>query len=257
MHPLMAGDITLFSIIANLTAPAPVAEGLCNGFTTRGSGGAAYTWCNRALKAIPPSVEGFSMGINSWDPWSKELNNGFGIPMNLYDCIYTKPLQGKHAEFKIPPKRFDTCIAGSNYVIEHENGPREFKEIHEVMPFDQFEKLSIVVKMDIEGSEWEVLQRLTKSDHTKIIFMDLEIHWCKGLTDGEYKNQPKERARVILRELIRLRQMYYITARDMSRSREWDLLEGKILTWADAGCDIYSQYDMMSISLVNKHVLLH
>lgn len=257
LAPYLAGDFRIFAFIANLTAPQDFVEGMCDGYHVVGSGGAAYKWCNKALKILPEDKIGHSFGINAWDPWSRELSNQFKIPMHLYDCIYTKPLQGKNDEYDIPYKRHNLCVGASNYVINHQNGDRVFKELHELIDFSAHKPLSMVVKMDIEGSEWEVLQKMTALDHSRIVFFDLEIHWCKGKISEELHQKPRERARTIMQLLVKLKSYYYITGREMSRSREWDLiLPGKWLVWEDAGCQIDSQYDMMSVSYVNKKVFL-
>ena len=46
--------------------------------------------------------------------------------------------------------------------------------------------LSVVVKMDVEGAEWPVLNAMTAEDHSKILLFDLEIHWCRGFDKYSY-----------------------------------------------------------------------
>ena len=44
----------------------------------------------------------------------------------------------------------------------------------------------MVVKMDVEGAEWPVLNAMTAEDHSKILLFDLEIHWCRGFDKYSY-----------------------------------------------------------------------
>jgi hypothetical protein len=128
----------------------------------------------------------------------------------------------------------------------------------------QREPLSVLVKMDVEGGEWEVLESMTDDEHSKILLFDLEIHWCRGFdlySKTHIKDQLEraiERRRRVFRILARLKRYYIVTGREMSRGQDYAYLEigGRDLTWEDIGCDTKKHYDMMSISLVNKQFLL-
>eukprot|EP00039_Didymoeca_costata_P020325 m.340857 g.340857 ORF g.340857 m.340857 type:complete len:738 (+) comp19604_c0_seq1:189-2402(+) len=248
-------DPHLYAPIENLTRPQPIAEELCGGYQYSGSGGAGYAWCKKAIDIFPKDIVGHSFGIFTWDRWSKVLSNTFGITTHLYDCYTTTPFQGSNAVYKTPYHRYDVCVGAKSEV---KFGGKVFKTVHEVVKFEEHRPLSLILKFDVEGSEWETLRTMTADDHEKIIFMDLEIHWCIGTPEAGMGIQ--ERAREIFKILMNLRKYYYVTGREMSRSRNWPLYEpllsGHKLQWSEIGCDIYNQYDMMSISYVNKKVVM-
>ena len=55
--------------------------------------------------------------------------------------------------------------------------------------------LSTMVKIDIEGTEWEVIESMTDADLSKIVQLDFEIHFCvRVMWDGQVL--PKQWTRV-------------------------------------------------------------
>jgi hypothetical protein len=70
--------------------------------------------------------------------------------------------------------------------------------------------LSLVVKIDVEGSEWAVLESMADSDFATILQLDLELHWCMP-RHGEQMGAPLKRK--IERQLLRLHSKFYVTGR--------------------------------------------
>lgn len=100
--------------------------------------------------------------------------------------------------------------------------------------------LSALVKMDIEGSEWEVLNNMTDEDFDKILILDAEFHYCR----------PREvRALEIATALKKLKERFYITSR-MKGDR--DEVNGWQLGCCGKCAGRKNHYDMFSISYVNK-----
>ena len=100
--------------------------------------------------------------------------------------------------------------------------------------------LSALVKMDIEGSEWEVLNGMSDDDFDKILILDAEFHYCRP--NGV-------RALEIATALKKLKERFYITSR-MKGDR--DEVGGWQLGCCGKCAGRPHHYDMFSISYVNK-----
>jgi len=258
----------VFAVIANLTAPhIGHVEELCGGWHSRGGGGAAYAWCKHALDSsvIPlDNLVGHSYGINTWDDWSRLMANEFNMETHLYDCFITKPFTGGSANYKRDYHRHKVCVGAKTELKtdqrkEYAGGEDlSFKTMGDTA-LNGRQPLSVVVKMDVEGAEWPVLNAMTAEDHSKILLFDLEIHWCRGFDKYSYGpriDSQLQRAHYAMKEIAKLKKYYVFVDRKMSRSLGIELLDPpKELTWDDAGCDMKKHYDMMSISLVNKNFL--
>lgn len=181
-----------------------------------------------------------------------------------YDCYATAELKGPNALYTVPYRRHNVCVGARSEIKQTAYSNKrelQFKTIQETA-LEGRGPLSTLVKVDVEGCEWEVLAGMRAEDHEKILQFDLEIHWCTGLPCAKRQDQPhmfhsaRESARYMLTQLKRLRRFYFVLARDMSRSKGWDVLEKprSEIGWDDAGCDLTKHYDMMSISLVNKQL---
>jgi hypothetical protein len=103
--------------------------------------------------------------------------------------------------------------------------------------------LSLVVKMDTEGSEWATLEAMTDDDFQQMIMLDLEVHWCMPRHAEEMGSALKRR---IERQMSRLHRLFYVTERFAETPKVYE----------QAGCfDPSKARDgdtMMSLSYVNK-----
>lgn len=64
-----------------------------------------------------------------------------------------------------------------------------------------------MLKMDIEGSEWKVLERLEQKHFDVLMHIDIEMHWCIS-RDGQ--GWEKARAISILNSLTKLNKYFYV-----------------------------------------------
>ena len=124
-----------------------------------------YLMCGNMMAA---AQSGYSYGIDGTDDWGCEITEATGIPIHQYDCYNTTvPECGRgptmfHAECvgpergEVEGKPFDTMV--SHIEQNQDTGKR------------------LIVKMDVEGSEWRTL--LTAPDHVleAIDQMAVEFH---------------------------------------------------------------------------------
>jgi len=72
------------------------------------------------------------------------------------------------------------------------------------------------VKLDVEGSEWDVLEATTDDQLRKIDLLDMEIHFCEMLS-GDKEEELLRRADI----LERLLDIFAVSAREPSPWRLW------------------------------------
>mmetsp|Transcript_95723 Transcript_95723/g.308754 ORF Transcript_95723/g.308754 Transcript_95723/m.308754 type:complete len:308 (+) Transcript_95723:118-1041(+) len=209
---------TLTDHIERVTRPT-VEDTKCNGFdhTASDGVGAAYAWCCKVMKnltraASAKSIDlvGLSYGIFTWDRWSQFLANSYSVPTRLYDCYSTTKNTAPLTGYKTPYTREDSCV-GSKAGM--------FKGRHFVTLQSHLEArpaVGTLVKLDVEGSEWDVLEATTDDQLQKIDLLDMEIHFCEMLSGGKDKELVR-RAGI----LERLLAIFAVSAREPSPWRLW------------------------------------
>lgn len=173
----------LLDRIAAAIVPTAGAEE-CGGVYNQGNDGAGYRWCNNVInRAVSRSSEdgllGLSYGILNWDAWSRYMSNLWGVRTSLWDCYATStkaPFKGIHAEYQVPYTRNDICVAGA--ATTNQDG-QKFEAFHEHLA--KRPARGTLMKMDVEGSEWDILKSVTDEELGKIDTLDMEIHMCIGL----------------------------------------------------------------------------
>jgi hypothetical protein len=144
-------------------APVTITNCQLERFGSANDGG--YLMCGNLFGAASAA---YSYGINGEDAWGCEVQSLFKIPVHQYDCFNTnapncgRDLDRFHAE----------CIGPERAVVEG-------------LPFDTFanhvEKNGdvgkrIVVKMDVEGAEWQSLAGAPDHVLNAIDQMAVEFH---------------------------------------------------------------------------------
>ncbi|CAE8638984.1 unnamed protein product [Polarella glacialis] len=167
-------------------ATGVVTKAQCKGWYMFGD----MTWCLNAVKRRKGGSEliGLSYGIEQRDLWSEKMSNMYKVPTRLYDCFQqpkdSDPLGGKapNATGKCDPSRpacyetpyqaFQICSGPDTGIVEG----RKYESLQKHLK--DRERLSVHLKIDTEGSEWEVLEWLLSSpeDMDKIRTFDMEVH---------------------------------------------------------------------------------
>jgi len=133
------------------------------------------------------------------DIWGELVTQKFGLPLHLYDCYIpldrSPPMSGtapnnsqKCLKNDLGEPKLDvicyaanyyphrSCLAGQDIVVES----RHFVTLEEQLR--GWPKLSVHLKIDVEGSEWDVLEWLTNNpaEWDKVRTLDMEIHFGFG-----------------------------------------------------------------------------
>jgi len=114
-------------------------------------------------------MEAHSYGIKGYDVYGEHLAKApYNFPVHLYDCFDTsKPS-------KFPNMFHPTCVASQPRVDQKGH---QFETLHQHLA--SLNLLTAVVKLDVEGAEFDVLRNLKEEDAKKIAMMTVE--WHSGL----------------------------------------------------------------------------
>jgi len=149
---------------------------------------------------------GLSFGIQGSDVWSETMSNKYNLKTELYDCyfegdhgpmvedLYSKTgcTKDQRACYQTPYDAKKVCVdAGSSDKIVAKNG-RQYEPLS--LALKDRKPLSVHLKMDVEGSEWPLLEKLLHNnwDMAKIRTLDIEVHMQMEPTPGGNKPQNDE-----------------------------------------------------------------
>lgn len=161
-----------------------------------------------------PEMVGISFGIRDRDMWSELLSNRYNVPTQLYDCYWDedKGPMGTKQLTRLAMNKTEGCphwqdeggqCYNTAYFPHKVCIDKTEQNIHtngRVLKFEPLEKplkdkkpLSVFMKIDIEGSEWDSLEWLlsSPSDIEKIRSLDMEAH-MQYYKSGNKENGPAE-----------------------------------------------------------------
>lgn len=231
-------------IIAIITSPDPNIRAICGSLDTHASmgWGAYYAWCLSALQTSKSDLVGFSYGIYTFDHWSRELANTYGIQTRLYDCFATEDTVKPLLQYKVPYRRFPVCISHRKYT-DIKTG-RQYETLWDHL--EGYHDLQVAVKLDVEGAEWDVIHNTPNYIFSKILFLDIEFHFCRvqSMPSHYQTADTTERDRIFDSVLSKLSTFFYITDRAPNNH-----------TWirdTAAQCNTPNTVTMLSVSYINK-----
>lgn len=124
-----------------------------------------YLLCANLLRA---AKSGYSYGISGYDGWGCDISRKLGIPVHQYDCFDPKrPIcEGGNTTFH------GECIGATTRIEEG----RPFDTLANQIAKNGDAGKHLVVKMDVEGAEWDTF--ITASDDTlrRIDQLTVEFH---------------------------------------------------------------------------------
>eukprot|EP00435_Cladocopium_sp_Y103_P033262 s1005_g8.t1 len=159
--------------LAAVTPPIELTERRCGSFYLLGD----QTWCMKAFDGSHGyGIIGLSFGIEERDIWGELVTQKFKIPVKLYDCFIpperSPPISKTAPNNTVCPKNhlgepkldgicygaayesFRLCLAGQDVTVAN----RKYSTLEAQLK--GFPKLSVHLKIDVEGSEWDVLEWL-------------------------------------------------------------------------------------------------
>eukprot|EP00930_Biecheleria_cincta_P032363 TRINITY_DN2245_c0_g1_i1.p1 TRINITY_DN2245_c0_g1~~TRINITY_DN2245_c0_g1_i1.p1 ORF type:complete len:938 (-),score=132.13 TRINITY_DN2245_c0_g1_i1:87-2900(-) len=180
-----------------------VTEKQCGGWKLYGDA----TYCLKVFNARKQGnkeILAFSYGIEERDEWSEKMGSLFGVPSHLYDCFIEpekSPPMNKSAPngtscakdqahcYKMPYWSHRVCLGAEAGRIDGRSYETLTSHLRDRGP------LSTHLKIDVEGSEWTVLEDLLNRDEdiAKIRSLDMEVHFgYSSASEAKYSSLPEE-----------------------------------------------------------------
>jgi hypothetical protein len=143
--------------------PARLANCTFERFGEPNDGG--YLLCANLLASVRSA---YSYGISGYDQWGCDVSRRLVVPVHEYDCFdATRPLcpEGR-------PVFHDECVAGETARIEG----RPFDTPENQLAKNGDAGKHLVVKIDVEGAEWDTLLRTPDAILDRIDQLAIELH---------------------------------------------------------------------------------
>jgi hypothetical protein len=127
-----------------------------------------YLLCGNLLDGVQV---GYSYGISGYDQWGCDVSTRLNVPVHEYDCfdttrpacpattVFHAECVGDGAAATVDGRRFDTI---ANQLAKNGDGLKR-----------------LVVKIDVEGAEWDTLLSVADSTLRQIDQLVVEFHWLR------------------------------------------------------------------------------
>lgn len=130
-----------------------------------------YLLCKNLLDGV---TAGYSYGISGYDGWGCDVSTRLMVPVHQYDCFDTRqPACAGDTTFHAE------CIGPTSAIVDG----RRFDTLERQIAATGQGSSRVVVKMDVEGAEWDALLGASKSVLERIDQMAVEFH---GVDDAKY-----------------------------------------------------------------------
>lgn len=120
-----------------------------------------------------PSIGAFSLGVEHHDQWSEDVVKILGAKKVFqYDCtVQAPPAACPRCQFH------KKCIRGASQIGANDDSSWTLQEAIDNAGFKDAPDNSLIMKMDIEGSEWDALKEFGQTDLQKFKQIAIEYHW--------------------------------------------------------------------------------
>ena len=179
----------------------PVALSNCRleRFGEKNDGG--YLVCANLLDAVQA---GYSYGINGYDEWGCDISKAAGVPVHQYDCFNTdRP----------------SCWRGTTIFHEECVGPRTetlggrlFDSVQNQFAKNGDGTKRIVMKIDVEGAEWDTFLAMPDETFAQIDQMSVEFHWEEDPRIGWVQDERYQHAVQRLKQFFEVAHIHYNNA---------------------------------------------
>jgi hypothetical protein len=151
----------------------PVALSNCNLKRYGGPHDGGYLMCENFVKGIESA---YSYGIDQEDNWGCEVSKqAGGIPIHQYDCFTDKRPTCPEGKFVFHPE----CIGDKASTMDG----KPFDTLSAQLAKNGDSKKRVIVKMDIEGAEWDSLLATPDEVFDNIDQLPMELH---GVNQQKY-----------------------------------------------------------------------
>jgi hypothetical protein len=145
-----------------------------------------YLLCANLLASVQ---SGYSYGISGYDQWGCDVSSRLAIPVHQYDCFNLErpACPGGRTEFH------GECIGGEPATIDG----RLFDTLENQVAKNGDGASRLVVKMDVEGAEWDSLLRAPDAVLQRIDQLAIELHGVRE-------------AKRFIAVVVKLKQFFYV-----------------------------------------------
>jgi hypothetical protein len=155
--------------------------GQCNHFVRLGEANdGGYLTCVDH-NASNPSLGAFSLGVEQHDKWSEDVVSILGAQkVSQYDCtVKSPPVACPRCQFN------KKCIRGASQIQANDPDSWTLQEAVTNAGFANAASESLIMKMDIEGSEWGVLTEFGSGELQKFKQIIIEFHHLSSESDPD------------------------------------------------------------------------
>ncbi len=183
---------TLFELLR----PVAITNCQLERFGERHDGG--YLMCANLLAGVQA---GYSYGINGYDKWGCDISSKLDVVVHQYDCFNTtQPSCWRgdtvfHAE----------CVGPATETVEG----RLFDTVQNQLAKNGDGSKRIVLKIDVEGAEWETFLSVPDETLQRIDQMAVEFHWAEGEKSGWVQDERYLRAVRRLKEFFDVAHIHF------------------------------------------------
>jgi len=129
-----------------------------------------YLMCANLLDGVEA---GYSYGIAGYDQWGCDISRRFNVPVHQYDCFDLTLTSCPDGEVVFHPE----CVAGSTFTDQE---GRPFDSVQNQIARNGHAGRHVVLKMDVEGAEWDALASTPDEAFERIDQIALEFHGLHG-----------------------------------------------------------------------------
>jgi hypothetical protein len=176
----------------------PVALANCQLERYGESNDGGYLMCGNLLGDVRA---GYSYGISGYDGWGCKISRKHDVTVHQYDCFdTTRPLclfgdTVFHAE----------CVGDTTETVDG----RFFDTVSNQLARNGHQGTRIVLKIDVEGAEWESLLSLTDDTLRQVDQLAVEFHWAENETFDWVDDERYLRVVTRLRQFFEVAHIHY------------------------------------------------
>jgi hypothetical protein len=152
-----------------------------------------YLMCGNLLEAVEAA---YSYGIGGYDDWGCDISRTLDVTVHQYDCFNTR----RPACFFGDTVFHEACVGDRTETIDG----RAFDTVANQLISNGDGTDRIVLKMDVEGAEWDSLLTLPDDVLARIDQLAVEFHWME---DANHRWAHDETYGLVVR---RLRQFFEV-----------------------------------------------
>jgi hypothetical protein len=155
-------EMTRQNLFAELR-PVTLANCALERFGEQNDGG--YLLCANLLGS---AAAGYSYGISGYDGWGCDVSRRLNVSLHQYDCFDLRVPSCPAGHTLFHPE----CVAGAPFT----DGGRPFDTVEHQLARNGDGARHVVMKMDVEGAEWDSLWNTPDGVLQRIDQLDIEFH---------------------------------------------------------------------------------